>query len=48
MGAISLNAVSGGDGAEIKGNTFKNANRVLGVDHATIEGAKIAFSKTRW
>ena len=47
MGAISLTAVSGGDGVEIKGNTFKNANRVLGVDHATIEGTKIAFSKNK-
>ena len=46
-GAISLTAVSGGDGVEIKGNTFKNANRVLGVDHATIEGSKTAFSKNK-
>lgn len=46
-GAISLTAVSGGDGVEIKGNTFKNANRVLGVDHAAIEGTKIAFSKNK-
>ena len=47
-GIISLVAAAGGEGVEISGNTFKNANRCLGVDHSTLEASKITFKKNKF
>ena len=41
-------AAAGGEGVEISGNTFKNANRCLGVDHSTLEASKITFKKNKF
>ena len=47
-GIISLVATAGGEGVEISGNTFKNANRCLGVDHSTLEASQITFKKNKF
>ncbi len=47
-GIISLVATAGGEDVEISGNTFKNANRCLGVDHSTLEAGKITFKKNKF
>ena len=47
-GIISLVAAAGGEGVEISGNTFKNANRCLGVDHSALEASKITFKKNKF
>lgn len=47
-GVLSLVAAADGDGVTITGNTFKNANRVLGVDGAALSGDKITFEKNQF
>ncbi len=47
-GIMSLVAEKGGEPVTITGNTFKNANRALGVDHSDLETAKLTYNQNKF
>lgn len=47
-GIMALVANKGGDPVTITGNTFKNANRALGVDHSDLEASKLTYNQNKF
>ncbi len=47
-GIMALVAAKGGDSVTITGNTFKNANRALGVDHSDLEAARLTYNQNKF
>ncbi len=47
-GIMSLVAEKGGEPVTITSNTFKNANRALGVDHSDLETAKLTYNQNKF
>ena len=47
-GVLSVTAKAGGEGVEISGNTFRKANRVIGVDWSNLEGEKFNIKNNKF
>ena len=47
-GIMSLVAEKDGEPVTITGNTFKNANRALGVDHSDLEAARLTYNQNKF